>query len=57
MNSFVETVFEQHRKFSFADLNHLDSLSDEKIRMAVAQVDSFLTSIRSFYDVGFHYPG
>ncbi|MCP9257068.1 hypothetical protein DINM_000271 [Dirofilaria immitis] len=53
MNSFLETVLEQHRAFSIIDLDHLDNISDDNIRMAIAQIDSFLTSIQSFYDKTF----
>ncbi|VDK69682.1 unnamed protein product, partial [Onchocerca ochengi] len=50
MNSFLETVLEQHRTFSVIDLDHLDCLSDDNVRMTVAQIDTFLTSIQSFYN-------
>ncbi|EFO12673.1 hypothetical protein LOAG_15860, partial [Loa loa] len=53
MNSFLGAVLEQHRTFSVIDLDHLDSLSDDNIRMTVAQIDSFLTSIQSFYEKTF----
>uniref|UniRef100_A0A0R3RI42 NR LBD domain-containing protein n=2 Tax=Elaeophora elaphi TaxID=1147741 RepID=A0A0R3RI42_9BILA len=50
MNNFLETVLEQHRTFSVIDLDNLHKLSDSDIRMAVAQIDCFLTSMQSFYD-------
>ncbi|EJW80496.1 hypothetical protein WUBG_08595 [Wuchereria bancrofti] len=53
MNTFLEAIVEQHRTFSHIDLNHLDSLSDNDIQMTVAQIDSFLTSVQSFYNKTF----
>uniref|UniRef100_A0A915Q716 Midasin n=1 Tax=Setaria digitata TaxID=48799 RepID=A0A915Q716_9BILA len=49
LNSFVRTVLEQHRTFSFIDLDHLDVLSNENIRMTVAQMNGFLALIQSFH--------